>query len=141
MIRSGTVAFNDMYFFMERAADAVDEMGLRATLAYGFIDLGSAEKREAEIRATEALVSHVKARGNPRIQAAVGPHSVYTVSPKACAGAPVSRRSRGSGSTYTSLRPKKRSPTASQRSANARGPPRRLRMPHPQDGCGALLLA
>ena len=89
MIRSGTVAFNDMYFFMERAADAVDEMGLRATLAYGFIDLGSAEKREAEIRATEALVSHVKARGNPRIQAAVGPHSVYTVSPEGlrwCAG-------------------------------------------------------
>jgi len=82
MIRSGTVAFNDMYFFMERAADAVDEMGLRAALAYGFIDLGSAEKREAEIRATEALVAHIKARGNPRIQAAVGPHSVYTVSPE-----------------------------------------------------------
>mgnify|MGYP000989369788 FL=1 len=89
MIKSGTVAFNDMYFFMERAADAVDEMGLRATLAYGFIDLGMEEKREAEIRATEALVSHVKARKNPRIQAAVGPHSVYTVSPEGlswCAG-------------------------------------------------------
>ncbi len=82
MIRSGTVAFNDMYFFMERAADAVDEMGLRAALAYGFIDLGSAETREAEIRATEALVAHIKVRGNPRIQAAVGPHSVYTVSPE-----------------------------------------------------------
>ena len=82
MIRSGTVAFNDMYFFMERAADAVDEMGLRAALAYGFIDLGDAEKREAEIRATEALTAHIKARGNPRIQAAVGPHSIYTVSPE-----------------------------------------------------------
>lgn len=82
MIKSGTVAFNDMYFFMERAADAVDEMGLRATLAYGFIDLGMEEKREAEIKATEALVAHVKARKKPRIQAAVGPHSVYTVSPE-----------------------------------------------------------
>ncbi|CCJ36002.1 hydrolase [Methanoculleus bourgensis MS2] len=82
MIKSGTVAFNDMYFFMERAADAVDEMGLRATLAYGFIDLGMEEKRAAEIKATEALVAHVKARKNPRIQAAVGPHSVYTVSPE-----------------------------------------------------------
>lgn len=89
MIRSGTIAFNDMYFFMERAADAVDEMGLRAVLAYGFIDLGNEEKREAEIRATEALTAHVKARGNPRIQAAVGPHSIYTVSPEGlrwCAG-------------------------------------------------------
>jgi 5-methylthioadenosine/S-adenosylhomocysteine deaminase len=82
MIRSGTVAFNDMYFFMDRAADAVDELGLRATLAYGFIDLGDEEKREAEIQATEALVAHVKARRNPRIQAAVAPHSVYTVSPE-----------------------------------------------------------
>lgn len=82
MIKSGTVAFNDMYFFMDRAADAVDEMGLRATLAYGFIDLGMEEKREAEIKATEALVAHVKSRGNPRIKAAVGPHSVYTVSPE-----------------------------------------------------------
>ncbi|WP_332449724.1 amidohydrolase family protein [Methanoculleus sp.] len=82
MIKSGTVAFNDMYFFMDRAADAVDEMGMRATLAYGFIDLSIPEKREAEIKATETLVSGIKARGNPRIQAAVGPHSIYTVSPE-----------------------------------------------------------
>jgi len=82
MIKSGTVAFNDMYFFMDRAADAVDEMGMRATLAYGFIDLSIPEKREAEIKATEALVADIKARGNPRIRAAVGPHSIYTVSPE-----------------------------------------------------------
>ncbi|MCM2466688.1 amidohydrolase family protein [Methanoculleus oceani] len=85
MIRSGTVAFNDMYFFMDRAAQAVDETGMRATFAYGFIDLGMEEKREAEIKATEALVAHVKSLGNPRIQAAVGPHSVYTVSPEGLA--------------------------------------------------------
>ena len=82
MIKSGTVAFNDMYFFMDRAAAAVDEMGIRATLAYGFIDLGMEEKREAEIKATETLVAHVKSLDNPRIKAAVGPHSVYTVSPE-----------------------------------------------------------
>jgi 5-methylthioadenosine/S-adenosylhomocysteine deaminase len=82
MIRSGTVAFNDMYFFMDRAAAAVDEMGMRATFAYGFIDLGMEEKREAEIRATETLVRHVRSLNNPRIKAAVGPHSVYTVSPE-----------------------------------------------------------
>lgn len=82
MIKSGTVAFNDMYFFMDRAADAADEMGLRATLAYGFIDLNIPEKREAEIKATETLVAGIKARNNPRIKAAVGPHSVYTVSPE-----------------------------------------------------------
>jgi 5-methylthioadenosine/S-adenosylhomocysteine deaminase len=81
MIRSGTTAFNDMYFFMEDAARAVDRMGLRATLSYGFIDLNDSEKRERECRATERFVSSVRSRRNPRIQAAVGPHAVYTVSP------------------------------------------------------------
>ncbi len=82
MIKSGTVAFNDMYFFMDRAAEAADEMGMRATLAYGFIDLSIPEKREAEIKATETLVRHIQSLNNPRIRAAVGPHSVYTVSPE-----------------------------------------------------------
>lgn len=82
MIRSGTVAFNDMYFFMEDAARAVDEMGMKAQLAYGFIDLFDEEKREKEIRATEKTVAAIKNRGNPRIRAAVGPHAVYTVSPE-----------------------------------------------------------
>ncbi len=83
MIRSGTLAFNDMYFFMEETARAVGEMGLRATLAYGFIDLGDWERREREIQATERFVSAVKRMENPRIRPAVGPHAVYTVSPEA----------------------------------------------------------
>jgi len=80
MIRSGTVAFNDMYFFMDEAARAVDEMGLCAVLAYGFIDFFSEERREAECRATERLVQSIYRMANPRIKAAVGPHAVYTVS-------------------------------------------------------------
>ena len=42
MIKTGTVAFNDMYFMMDEAARAVGEAGIRATLSYGFIDLFSA---------------------------------------------------------------------------------------------------
>ena len=82
MIKSGTVAFNDMYFMMDEAARAVGEAGIRATLSYGFIDLFSPEKREAECRATEALVRHIRSLSNPRIRAAVGPHAIYTVSPE-----------------------------------------------------------
>ena len=81
MIRTGTTAFNDMYFFMEDAARAVAEAGIRAVLSYGFIDLSNAEKRENECRATEKLVAHIRSLNNPRIVAAVGPHAVYTVSP------------------------------------------------------------
>jgi 5-methylthioadenosine/S-adenosylhomocysteine deaminase len=72
MIKSGTVAFNDMYFMMDEAARAVDEAGIRAMLSYGFIDLFNAEKREAECRATENLVRHIRSMNNPRITAAVG---------------------------------------------------------------------
>jgi 5-methylthioadenosine/S-adenosylhomocysteine deaminase len=80
MIRTGTVAFNDMYFFMEDAARAVDEAGIRAVLSHGFIDLSHPEKRETECRATEKLVSHIRSMNNSRIRAAVGPHAPYTVS-------------------------------------------------------------
>ncbi|NLO77380.1 MAG: amidohydrolase [Methanomicrobiales archaeon] len=80
MIRSGTTAFNDMYFFMNDAARAVDEAGIRATFCHGFIDFDSPEKREAEMAATKDLVHHIKSLNNPRLKAAVGPHAPYTVS-------------------------------------------------------------
>jgi len=82
MIRTGTTAFNDMYFFMDRAAQAADEAGIRAVLAYGFIDLNDPEKKENECRVTEALVSRIRSMNNSRITAAVGPHAIYTVSPE-----------------------------------------------------------
>jgi 5-methylthioadenosine/S-adenosylhomocysteine deaminase len=89
MIRSGTTAFNDMYFFMNDAARAVDESGMRAMLSYGFIDLFNPDKRETECKATENFVAHVKHLNNLRIRAAVGPHALYTVSKEGlewCAG-------------------------------------------------------
>ena len=80
MIKTGTTAFNDMYFFMEDAARAVAEMGIKAVLCHGFIDFGDPGKRESECRATERFVSHIRSLNNPRIKAAAGPHAPYTVS-------------------------------------------------------------
>jgi len=84
MIKTGTVFFNDMYFFMEKVADAACEMGVRAALSRGFIDTldgkVNEEKREEVIRDTEGFVRYVKQKSNPRVQASVGPHAVYTVS-------------------------------------------------------------
>ena len=54
MIRTGTTAFNDMYFFGPKMADAARDAGLRAVVSEGFIDLFDEEKREANIKATEA---------------------------------------------------------------------------------------
>jgi 5-methylthioadenosine/S-adenosylhomocysteine deaminase len=80
MIRTGTIGFNDMYFFMDEVAKAVGETGMKAQLAYGFIDLNDADKRETEIKATEKMVMAIRALDNPRIMPAVGPHAPYTVS-------------------------------------------------------------
>ncbi|MDD1724472.1 MAG: amidohydrolase family protein [Methanospirillum sp.] len=88
MIRTGTVGFNDMYFFMEDAARAVDESGLRAVLGHGIITFGDEGKFENEMKATEHLVQHVRTLDSPLIKASVAPHAPYTVPPahlSACA--------------------------------------------------------
>ncbi|MCK4717881.1 MAG: amidohydrolase [Thermoplasmata archaeon] len=80
MIKSGTVAFNDMYINMEEAARAVDDAGIRAVIGYGFVDMFNEEKREAEIKGTKKLVKHINDMKSPRIRPSVAPHAIYTVS-------------------------------------------------------------
>ena len=80
MIRTGTTAFADMYFFGPRMADAAHDAGLRAVISEGFIDLGDKERREANISATEATTRHIRQMGDPRVVPSVGPHAIYTVS-------------------------------------------------------------
>lgn len=77
MIKTGTVAFNDMYFFMESAADAIQEMGMKATLSYGLIDQGDPYKREEEIEATKRFIEFVEDMPE-HIKPALGPHAPYT---------------------------------------------------------------
>ena len=81
MIRSGTTAFNDMYFFMDQAAKAVSETGIRGVLCHGMITFGDEEKFEKEVKATERLISDIKRMNNERISVALGPHAPYTVPP------------------------------------------------------------
>ncbi|MFP4141836.1 MAG: amidohydrolase [Thermoplasmata archaeon] len=78
MIKTGTIAFNDMYFFMERALDAVEEMGMKAVLSYGLIDQNDPDKLEEEIEATKKFVEY--AEDSDLVEPALGPHSIYTVS-------------------------------------------------------------
>ncbi len=80
MIRTGTTTFNDMYFQMERVADAVEEAGIRACLSYCMIDGGDHAKFESECSVMEKTVANLKARNNPRIMPGVSPHALYTVS-------------------------------------------------------------
>ncbi|MCK9152340.1 amidohydrolase family protein [Methanobacterium alcaliphilum] len=80
MIKSGTTTFNDMYFFMDDVARAVEETGLRGVLSHGMIDLGDGEKRKAEFEETERVIKKCHGAADGRISVAFGPHSPYTCS-------------------------------------------------------------
>lgn len=74
MLESGTTTFNDMYFYMENVADAVEDTGIRAVLSKGLTDIEDG----ADLYGAENLIrtySH-----NERIEIGVAPHSVYTCS-------------------------------------------------------------
>lgn len=48
MIKSGTTAFTDMYWFIDRGADAVAHSGMKAMLCYCFLDGGDPAKKELQ---------------------------------------------------------------------------------------------
>jgi 5-methylthioadenosine/S-adenosylhomocysteine deaminase len=80
MIKSGTTTFNDMYFFMEDVAKAVDESGIRGCLSYGMIDFGDEEKRENEFKENINLIKNCNNSAEGRIKTFFGPHATFTAS-------------------------------------------------------------
>ena len=80
MIKSGTTAFADMYFHMETVAEAVAAAGLRARLSHGIVTVGKDEDgAEADVEAGIAFARDV-AGAHERIEPAISPHSLTTVS-------------------------------------------------------------
>lgn len=80
MIKTGTTCFNDMYWHMNGAIKAVDEMGIRAVLSTVFIDLFDKERGDKEVKNSKKFIKGIKALKNERIIPALGPHALYTVS-------------------------------------------------------------
>jgi 5-methylthioadenosine/S-adenosylhomocysteine deaminase len=76
MIRTGTTAFLDMYFFMEETARAVEETGMRAVLSRGII--GNAPNYESAMAEGEALFQDFNGAADGRITVMLGPHAEYT---------------------------------------------------------------
>jgi 5-methylthioadenosine/S-adenosylhomocysteine deaminase len=79
MIKSGTTAFNDMYWFWEDSARAVCDMGMRGILSGVFIDMFDPKKAEEQIHANVELFK-IADKYKPCVTFALGPHAVYTVS-------------------------------------------------------------
>lgn len=80
MLKSGTTTFTDMYFFMNKVAEATAECGIRAVLSRGMIGFGdSAEKGLLE---TEQFIKGWHGFENSRINVFLGPHAPYTCPPE-----------------------------------------------------------
>lgn len=81
MLASGTTAFADMYFFMDQAAKACVDTGMRASLSRGLIEAAEPmqEQRFAE---NEQLFADYHGAENGRITVMLGPHAPYTCPPE-----------------------------------------------------------
>lgn len=80
MLRSGTTCFNDMYFFPEETARAVEHAGMRAKLGLILIDFPSAWAKDADEYLAKGLKLHDQLSNNSLISTAFAPHAPYTVS-------------------------------------------------------------
>lgn len=80
MIRSGTVAFEDMYWHFHSVARAVEESGLRAGIGISMIDIDG-EQQAHECKQLAQKVVAEATRYSNRIHPSLSPHAIYTVSP------------------------------------------------------------
>jgi len=80
MIATGTTCFNDMYFMEDLMAPVVRDMGLRAFLGEGFIDLFDPDRSEKERSRVFAITSRISEEGRGLVRPSMAPHAVYTVS-------------------------------------------------------------
>jgi len=79
MIRTGTVFFNDMYWYALSTIRAVKEMGVRAAIGRMFIESSPGVVTERNIRENDALDALMPSLPD-RIQLTFAPHAIYTVS-------------------------------------------------------------
>jgi 5-methylthioadenosine/S-adenosylhomocysteine deaminase len=79
MIRSGSVCFADMYFFMDAAARAVEKSGIRAVLSRGMVGVGP--ENEIAFAESREMVDKWHNACNGRITCRLGPHAPYTCPP------------------------------------------------------------
>lgn len=79
MLRTGTVAFNDMYFYQDKVMEVAKECNIRAVL--GIPIIGDVWKDQ--LKAAEKLTKDVQRFGGSLVKSMFAPHSPYTLSKEA----------------------------------------------------------
>ncbi len=77
MLKNGITTFNDMYFAVERIAEAVKNSGIRAQLGYGLIEEKDGEEG---LEHTEEFIDSYHNTAGGRITCNIAPHAPYTCS-------------------------------------------------------------
>lgn len=81
MIRSGTVAFADHYFYMDRVAEVVEQSGLKAALTWCVFGIGAEAEIGPGLEGTLEFVKRWQGQADGRIRTLLGPHSPYVCPP------------------------------------------------------------
>jgi 5-methylthioadenosine/S-adenosylhomocysteine deaminase len=83
MIAGGTTCFCDMYYFVDRIAEATAEAGLKCLLSRGLINSLDMDDYSDDDRLKEAVSDFKQWNGaeNGRIRIGFAPHAVYTCAP------------------------------------------------------------
>jgi len=80
LLASGTVGFNDQYFYASQIAKAVEETGIKASLAPSIFFEGNPQSDSMEKAFNHAKKTHDQWNGkDQRIWVDFGPHAPYTV--------------------------------------------------------------
>lgn len=80
MLRGGITTFVDGYYFEDAIAEEAEACGMRAVLGSTLIDFPAPDNKTWDEAVAYARKFVERWRGHPRITAAFGPHSPYTVS-------------------------------------------------------------
>jgi len=82
MIRSGTVGFNDHYFYMDRVAEVATRSGMKAALAWCVFGIGAQAEVGPGLAGTVDWIKATHGSSEGRIRTFLGPHSPYICPPE-----------------------------------------------------------
>ena len=82
MIRTGTVGFNDHYFYMDRVAEVVAQSGMKAALTWCQFGIGADKEVGADLAGSLAFVDRWQGAAGGRLRTVLGPHSPYVCPPE-----------------------------------------------------------
>ncbi|MDR1648098.1 MAG: TRZ/ATZ family hydrolase [Zoogloeaceae bacterium] len=79
MLKGGVTCFNDMYFFLDEAAAAVAESGIRAALGITALEFPNAWARNADEYLEKGLATRERWQRHPNLSFCLAPHAPYSV--------------------------------------------------------------